>query len=80
MSDLFNYYLQDLVYLIKENYNDSLKKGLESENKSDKEFYKGQEIAYYSILSLIESQLIVFDDENKLIGKIVPEVGKQADF
>lgn len=79
MSDLFNNYLQDLVYLIKENYNDAFITS-KTANESDKTFYQGQEIAYYSVLSLIEQQLIAFDEKNQLIGKIVPEIGKKAEF
>ena len=80
MSDLFNNYLQDLIYLIKEDYNGALKKISESEKESDKICYQGQEMAYYCVLNLIESQLIAFDSENQLIGKIVPQIGKKADF
>ena len=79
MSDLFNNYLQDLVYLIKENYNDVITTS-ETANEIDKTFYQGQELAYYSVLSLIEHQLIVFDGQNQLIGKIVPQIGKKAEL
>jgi hypothetical protein len=80
MSEKLNNYLGDLIYLIKEYYNDARREASKSEDENNKAFYNGQEVAYYSVLSLIESQLIAFDEENQLIGKIVPEIGKQADF
>ncbi len=78
MSDKLTNYLQDLIYLIKEDYNDALLKSSENKKETETSFYKGQEFAYYNILSLVESQLYAFDETNKLIGEIVPKVGERA--
>jgi hypothetical protein len=68
-----------LIYLIKEDYNNASKSS-KSANESNKGYYKGQQLAYYSVLSLIEHHLRAFDEENQFIGKILPEPGKQAKF
>ena len=81
MSEDLNNYLQDLVYLIKEDYNDALKNRSETKNEIQKAFNEGKELAYFGVLNLIESQLLsFFGEETELVGNIAPNPGEKAVF
>ena len=78
-------FVHNLVWLIKEDYNDSLDRMLTSEVETGRSFAGGQSLAYFDVLQLIENQLRAFGAREESYGAIAPEPGrkgslKKADF
>ncbi len=53
MDEQLKGFLQDIIILLHEKYNDTLQNG-ENESDVDKDFRIGKNFAYYDILDLIE--------------------------
>jgi hypothetical protein len=69
-------FIRDLIYLIKEKYNETLEEA-DKESETDRTFRLGCNIAYYNDLDLIESQLKSFGIDTKGFGIITPVLGKK---
>lgn len=70
MSSELKGFLDDLVEIIKEKYNDTLV-GSDSETESTKQFRLGVNLGYYDILDIINSQLEVFGYDNSKTQTII---------
>lgn len=70
-------FLNDLINILQEKYNDSLTKDEVSDDK--KEFSQGLNFAYYDTLDIIESQLKLFGYDIGDFGIIIPDLGKRVD-
>ncbi|MFD1407743.1 hypothetical protein ACFQ49_06165 [Kroppenstedtia eburnea] len=63
-------FLSDLIDIIQEKYNDSLKNG--------DEFNNGLNFAYYDVLEIINSQLKVFNMDPDLFDQATPILGEKV--
>jgi Mg2+/Co2+ transporter CorB len=77
MDQYLKDFLDDLIKILHEKYNDSLR-AEEDESELDKSFRSGCSFAYYDALELIESQLKAFGYDTKQFGVITPEYGKDV--
>lgn len=69
-------FLNDLIVIIQEKYNDSLD-SVVTENFEDKAFRLGSNFAYYDVLSIIELQLAANQMDLKNMNPISPTLGKK---
>lgn len=76
MNNEFKGFLQDLITIYQEKYNDSLATR-ENEDEQTKSFKLGSNFAYYDALNIISSQLKAFGYDDIEFGQIVPELGQR---
>lgn len=69
-------FLKDLTLLIQEKYNATHGACREGEEEIDYQFRNGQHFAYYDVLDLMHSQLLVFGIPTQALGPVVPELGQ----
>ncbi len=74
-ENLLNF-IGDLITLIQERYNLTIDEPL-NESETDKAFRLGSNLAHYSDLDLIESQLSAYGIESKSFGVITPVLGER---
>ena len=80
MEIKLDHFMHDLVWLIKEEYNESLDRALRAESDHEKALQEGQSWAYHHVLELIESQLTAFGNDSPMFTNLAPEPGQKADF
>ena len=73
------HFLHDLVWLIKEGYNEGLDRVAEAETDTAKAFAGGESFAYRHVLETIERQLSAFGAADEMIDGIAPEPGQKAE-
>lgn len=61
------YFLEDLIYLLKEDAFDAKKEFLKNRNKKNADYYEGKVFGYWEALSTIKHQLIVFQIDPKKV-------------
>lgn len=72
-------FIEDLVVLLHEKYNQSLDDYMSrTAGTGDGGFSRGANMAYYDTLDLIRSQLLAYGYELDDLDTIVPELGKPA--
>lgn len=71
-------FLNDLVVLIQEKYDESLAESKRAAAESDVAFQRGLNLAFYDALDLIRSQLVAFGYEDAAAKVVVPELGKSV--
>ncbi|MCZ0757182.1 MULTISPECIES: hypothetical protein [Anoxybacillus] len=76
MDEQLMIFLEDLITLIQEKYNETLTAPTD-ESAEDKSFRLGSNFAYFDVLDLIESQLTVHGIDSNGIGKISPTLGEK---
>ncbi|ANB59939.1 hypothetical protein [Anoxybacteroides amylolyticum] len=76
MDEQLRGFLEDLITLIQEKYNETLIVPTD-ESAEDKSFRLGSNFAYFDILDLIESQLTVHGLDSNFLGKISPTLGEK---
>jgi hypothetical protein len=69
-------FLKDLTLLIQEKYNTTLGACREGEEESAYQFRNGQNFAYYDVLDLMHSQLLVLGIPTRELEPVVPELGQ----
>ena len=79
MNDKLNGFLKDLFVIIQEMYERSLAEESEGGTEADVAFLQGESMAYYSVLSLINNQLVTFGYEEEASEFEVPILGKSPD-
>ncbi|PTX46423.1 hypothetical protein C8P63_1601 [Melghirimyces profundicolus] len=72
MDKNLEHFIVDLVNIIQEKYNRTLRIN-EDEDDLSKCFRQGENFAYYDVLDLINSQLESFGYDRSKIGKIIPD-------
>ncbi|MDI6619742.1 MAG: hypothetical protein QME45_13995 [Clostridiales bacterium] len=77
MSEELKNFINDLIIIVQEKYNDSLK-AADNENEHDKAFRQGANFAYYDALDIIESQLKSFSLIDIIPQQIVPILGQET--
>lgn len=80
MEIKLEHFVHDLVWLIKEDYNESLDRMLKSNVEAERTFAEGQNLAYFDVLQLIENQLQAFGAQEEFYKGIAPEPGQKADL
>ncbi|WP_066324798.1 hypothetical protein [Anoxybacteroides amylolyticum] len=76
MDEQLRVFLEDLITLIQEKYNETLTVPAD-ESAEDKFFRLGSNFAYFDILDLIDSQLIAHGLDSNSLGKISPTLGEK---
>jgi homospermidine synthase len=76
MNGELNNFLQDLIILIQEKFNQSLVEE-SNESESDRSYRLGVNYAYYDVLDTIESQIESFGFEKDKLNKITPTLGQK---
>ena len=79
MEVKLEHFLHDLIWLIKEDYNESLDKVTASTSESESAFADGESVAYFHVLSTIANQLVAFD-ATEFFDDVAPEPGQKAKF
>lgn len=69
-------FLDDLIIILQEKYNDSLT-AVESDNKEDRAFRQGCNFAYYDVLDIIELQLDALGLKDNIPHQITPTLGQE---
>lgn len=76
MDEQLRGFLEDLITLIQEKYNETLIVPTD-ECAEDKSFRLGSNFAYFDVLDLIESQLTAHGLDSNSLGKISPTLGEK---
>jgi hypothetical protein len=80
MEIKLEHFLHDLVWLIKEDYNESLDQTSRAQSDDAKAFAEGKSLAYFHVLETIEKQLSAFGASDEMITGIAPKPGQRAEF
>ncbi len=72
--------MHDLIWRIKEEYNECLDRVMVAKNETEKADEEGQSWAYYRVLEMIESQLFAFGDRSGTFVNLAPQPGCKAEF
>ena len=80
MEIKLDHFMHDLVWLIKEEYNESLDHAASAASNHEKAIHEGQSWAYHRVLELIESQLEAFGNNSPMFSNLAPESGQKAHF
>ena len=80
MEIKLEHFLQDLVWLIKEDYNESLDRAVAAKSETEKAREEGQSMAYFHVLSAIASQLYAFGAGEEMYKGIEPKLGEKAEL
>lgn len=76
MSEEIKNFINDLITVFQEKYNNSLKEK-DNEAEKDREFRLGCNFAYFDILDVIELQLKSFGLKDDISYQIVPVLGQE---
>ena len=80
MEIKLEHFLHDLIWLIKEDYNESLDRLAAAESDTEKAFEEGQSAAYHHVLATITSQLSAFGAAEEMYKGIEPKLGQKAEM
>jgi hypothetical protein len=80
MEIKLEHFLHDLIWLIKEDYNESLDRVAVAETDASKAFAEGESLAYWHVLQTIENQLSAFGASKEVRDGTTPEPGQKAVF
>ena len=80
MEIKLEHFLHDLVWLIKEDYNESLLRASAAHSETERAFAEGESLAYRHVLEMVERQLSAFGASDEMISGIAPEPGQRATF
>jgi hypothetical protein len=80
MEIKLEHFLHDLVWLIKEDYNQSLDQIPLVQSDAERAFADGESFAYRHVLETIERQLTAFGADDNMRSGIAPEPGQKAEF
>lgn len=76
MNKQLNDFLNDLVIIIQEKYDETLNSPL-NENAEDKLYRLGSNFGYYDVLDLIKSQVLAYGYDPSNLGEISPVIGQK---
>ncbi|MGQ0541336.1 MAG: hypothetical protein ACT4O9_05720 [Blastocatellia bacterium] len=73
-------FMHDLVWLIKEDYNESLDRVASAKSDAEKALEEGQSLAYHHVLATIANQLFAFGAAEEIYEGVEPEHGQKAEM
>ena len=76
MDEQLRNFLNDLITLIQERYNETLNVPLD-ESAEDKSYRLGSNFAYYDVLDLVKSQISAYGYDSSSLEKILPIIGEE---
>jgi len=80
MNFKLEHFLHDLIWRIKEEYNERLDLAAAAKNGRERAIEDGQSWAYRHVLEMIENQLSAFGETSEMFSPIAPEAGNKAEL
>jgi len=80
MEIKLEHFIHDLVWLIKEDYNESLDRVASAKSDTEKALEEGQNMAYHHVLATIANQMCAFGAAEEIYEGIEPEPGQKAEM